>query len=69
MDKGLAQGIQTHINLAILKALLQILIDRFIRHFAQQSQVRDSDLPPFRRIERCLPDVGFPSAGRRPTAA
>jgi hypothetical protein len=33
----------THVDFAILEALLQILVDCLIRHFANQCQVRDSD--------------------------
>lgn len=64
----LREDAQTNVNLSILKALLQILIDSFVRHLAQQCQVRDSDLLLLGRIECRLLDIGLPSPPC-PTAA
>lgn len=44
------------VDFAILKALLQVLVDCLIGYFAQQCQIRDSDLLLLGRVEGRLFD-------------
>jgi hypothetical protein len=57
-------GAFPYINLPILKPLLQILVDRFIRDLANQREIRDSNLLLLRRIEMRFLDVRLAAAGR-----
>jgi hypothetical protein len=54
---------RSYINLSILKSLLQVIIYGFIRNFADQSEIRHSDLLLLRRVECCFLDVRLAAAG------
>jgi hypothetical protein len=61
--QGLLAGCCPYVNLSILKSLFQVLIYGFIRDFANQSKIRDSDLLLLRCIECRFLDVWFAAAG------
>lgn len=48
-----------HINLAGLKPLLQIFIDRLVGHFAEQSQIRHANLLLLGSFKGGLSDLGL----------
>ena len=49
--RGAGAGGSTYINLAILEALLQVVVDGLIGDFADQRKVRDTDLLLLGRLE------------------
>jgi len=54
-----------HIDLSILETLLQILIDRLIRHFANQSKIRNSHFLLLCGIEGRFFDIRFTAPASR----
>lgn len=54
----------TYVYLAILETLLQIIVDRFIRYFADEGQIGDTDFLLLCRVECSLLDIGLVTAGR-----
>lgn len=44
MQGGAGAGRSTHVNLAILEALLQVVVDGLVGDFADQRQIRDAHL-------------------------
>ena len=54
--------LSTDINLRILEALFQILIDCFIRDFANQGEVRDADFLLFRTLKHRFSNFRLPSS-------
>lgn len=61
---GWAMGLWTHVYLAILEPLLQILVDSFIRYFADESKIGHPNFLLLCRVEGSLLDVGLTTAGR-----
>ena len=55
VDQG--SGYVPYVDLSMLKSFLEILVDRLIRDFAQQRQIRDTDFLLLRDLESCLPDL------------
>jgi hypothetical protein len=49
--RGAGAGGPTYIDLAILEALLQVVVDGLVGDFANQREVRDSDLLLLCRLE------------------
>lgn len=52
----------TYVDLRILKALLQIVIDRLIRDLADQGEIRHSNLLLLGTLEHRLLNLGLPPA-------
>jgi hypothetical protein len=58
-------GDSTHVDFAILKALLQVVVDGLVRDFADQCEIRDSDLLLLGALEDgllCELRLGLPRA-------
>lgn len=51
-----------YVYLPMLKSLLQILVDGFVRDFAQQSQIRNSDFFLLRDLKVAFLICGCPSS-------
>jgi len=52
----------THIDLAILKALLQVVVDGLVGNLANEGKIRDSHLLLLGALESGLPDLGLAAA-------
>ena len=48
---GAGAGMSTHVDFAILEALLQVVVDGLVRNLADQRQVRDADFLLLGRLE------------------
>lgn len=57
--------VAAHINLPILESLLQVVIDRLVRHFADQGKIRDSHFLLLGRVECGLLDIRFTASPSR----
>jgi hypothetical protein len=55
--------LRTYVYLAILETLLQVIVDRFVRYFADEGQIGDTNFLLLCRVECSLLDVGLATAG------
>ena len=59
----------THVDLSVLKPLIEVVVDSFIGYFADECEVGYSDFFLLGTLENRLPDLGLSSSSTHPPLA